>query len=195
MLERTFTIDINAPVQRVWDEITRRGIAHHAMFGTFLNGELRPGSPYSYRSRSGSHTFVLGQVLEVDPPRRLVHTFMFSMMEKDEPTLVVWELAPHEGGTRVTVTHSRFSGETATYRNVSTSWPKILALYKTIIETGAAPFSARFKNGLMMGLSFMLPKTARTEHAMRRVAAQPPNNPDPSSAPQAAQPLAAPPPG
>lgn len=165
MIERAFSIDIAAPVQRVWDEITKKGSPHHAMFGTYLHADLRPGAVMTYRNKKGTHTFVLGEVLEVDAPRRLVHTFRFSM-EKDEPTLVVWELTQRDSGTRVTVTHSRFQGETRTYKSVITSWPKILGLYKTIIETGNAPAGKRFGNAMMMAMCFMLPKSARTENAV-----------------------------
>lgn len=166
MIEKTFQIDIHAPVERVWAELFKTGIPHHAMFGTFLNGNLAAGETITYRNKAGTHTFVLGKVLEVDPPRRLVHTFRFSM-EKDEPTLVEWTLEPRGDSTRVIVNHSRFDGETRTYKAVATSWIKILALYKTIIETGKAPAGARFKNGMMMAMAFMLPKSARTENALK----------------------------
>lgn len=166
MIERVFSIDIKASVQRVWDEITRQGSPHHAMFGTYLHMELRPGAVFTYRNKGGTHTFVLGEVLEVAPPSRLVHTFRFSM-EKDAPTLVEWSLREKDGVTRVTVTHSRFEGETRTYKSVSTSWPAILALYKTIIETGRTPAGARLKNGMMMAMCFMLPAGARTENAVK----------------------------
>jgi len=167
MIEKVFTIDIDAAPQRVWDEITRTGVPHHPMFGTYLHTDLTPGSVMYYTDASGKHTFVLGEVLEVAPPLKLVHTFRFSM-EKDEPTLVEWQLAERTGGTRVTVTHSRFDGETRTYKSVSTSWVAILRLYKTTIETGKAPLGARFKNAMMMGMCFMLPASAKTENALKQ---------------------------
>lgn len=166
MIEKTFQIDIHAPIDRVWGELFKKGIPHHAMFGTYLNGNLLPGETITYRNKSGSHTFVLGKVLEVDPPTRLVHTFRFSM-EKDDATLVEWTLEPKGDSTRVIVNHSRFDGETRTYKSVETSWPAILALYKTIIETGKPPAGARMKNGLMMAMTFMLPKAAKTENALK----------------------------
>ena len=166
MIERAFSIEIKAGIQRVWDEITRKGAPHHAMFGTYLHGDLKPGSTMTYRDKSGKHTFVLGQVLEAEPPRRLVHTFRFSM-EKDAPTLVEWNLSEKNGVTTVSVTHSRFDGETRTYKAVSTSWPKILGLYKTIIETGKAPAGTRLSNGVMMAMSFALPRSASTEEALK----------------------------
>jgi uncharacterized protein YndB with AHSA1/START domain len=166
MIDKTFQIDIHAPIDRVWAELFRKGIPHHAMFGTYLHGNLEPGETITYRNKSGSHTFVLGKVLEVDPPKRLVHTFRFSC-GKDEPTLVEWKLEPRGESTRVIVNHSRFEGETKTYKSVATSWPAILALYKTIIETGKPPVGARIKNGLMMAMTFMMPKAARTDEALK----------------------------
>jgi len=165
MIERTFQIDIHAPIERVWAELFKHGVPHHAMFGTYLNGSLSPGETLTYRNRSGSHTFVLGKVLEVSAPSRLVHTFRFSM-EKDAPTLVEWTLETHGESTRVIVNHSRFDGETRTYQSVATSWPKILNLYKTQIETGQAPIAKRLGNAAMMAMTFMLPKAARTDNAL-----------------------------
>lgn len=167
MIDKVFQIDIAASIQRVWDELTRRGVPHHPMFGTYLHADLTPGSVMSYRDKSGAHTFVLGEVLELSPPTRLVHTFMFSM-EKDAPTLVEWELREVDGKTRVTVTHSRFEGETRTYKSVATSWPKILALYKSVIETGSVPLGTRALNGMMMSMTFMLPASAKTVAALAR---------------------------
>lgn len=165
MIDKIFHIDIHAPLDRVWGELTRQGVPHHPMFGTYLVGELRPGSVLTYRNRSGSHTFVLGKVLEVEPPHRLVHTFRFSMQD-DAPTLVEWNLSQTGQTTRVTVTHSRFEGETRTYKNVARSWPKILGLYKRLIETGQVPLGVRLRNGLMMSMTAMLPKGARTPNAL-----------------------------
>jgi uncharacterized protein YndB with AHSA1/START domain len=164
MLERAFSIDIQAAPQRVWDEITKQGGPCHPMFGTYLRGEMRPGERFSFESKDGKHTFVIGEVLEAQPPHRLVYTFRFSM-ESDPATLVVWELRESGGVTRVTVTHSRFPGETKTYKSVTSGWPRILALYKSQIEKGATPLGARLQNGMMSAMSFMLPKTARSEHA------------------------------
>lgn len=165
MIERVFEIDIAASAERVWEEITRRGVPHHAMFGTYLHADLTPGSVMTYRDKSGKRTFVLGEVLESQPPVRLVHTFRFAM-EKDAPTLVVWELIEKDGGTRVRVTHSRFEGETRTLKSVSKVWPRILGLYKRQIERGRAPLGTRMKNGMMMGMSFMLPAVTKTERAL-----------------------------
>lgn len=166
MIEKVFRVEINAPAGRVWEEITRGGGPNHPMFGTHVFGDFTVGSVLTYRTRNGKRTFVLGEVLEVERPRRLVHTFRFAM-EDDASTLVTWDLAERDGQTRVTVTHSRFTGETTTLRSIQGGWPRILSLYKAEIETGSVPFGARLRNTMMSLFAFMLPAKTRTEVAMR----------------------------
>ena len=47
-----------------------------------------------------------GEYLEIDPPRRLVFTWV-SPFTGGEPSVVTVELHPHEDGTRVVLTHER----------------------------------------------------------------------------------------
>jgi hypothetical protein len=109
----------------------------------------------------------------IDAPRRLVHTFVFPNLP-DAPTLVTWTLEPTATGTRVTVTHARFDGETKTYKAVFGSWPKILGLFKRVIETGDVGFGTKFQQGLMSAFCFILPKSLRTEVVEAELAKRPP---------------------
>jgi uncharacterized protein YndB with AHSA1/START domain len=172
MIEKVFTIDIAAPVERVWQEITRTNTRCRPMFGTMLLVKLEPGAPLRYRSMDGKFTFVAGEVVEVQAPTRLVHTFTFPNLP-DAPTLVAWELTATTTGTRVTVTHSRFDGETKTYKAVYGSWPKILGLFKQVIEKGDVGVGTRLQHGLMNAMSFVLPRSLRTEIVEAAIAQRP----------------------
>lgn len=173
MIEKTFAIDIAAPVERVWQEITRTGSRCRPMFGTVLVTDLRPGSAIRWRSQDGKFTFVAGEVVEVAAPRLLVHTFVFPNLP-DRATLVRWELSATAQGTRVVVTHSRFEGETQTWKSVVTSWVSILDLYRQEIETGDVGFGTKLKLALMGAMGFMLPKSLRTEVVEEKLAREPP---------------------
>jgi uncharacterized protein YndB with AHSA1/START domain len=193
MIEKVFSIDIAAPVARVWQEITRTNARCRPMFGTMLLVKLESGAPLRYRSMDGKHTFVAGEVVEVAAPTRLVHTlpsraddvarqrvcplgdvsheacfarlvttFVFPNLP-DAPTLVAWELTATASGTRVTVTHSRFEGETKTYKAVYGSWPKILGLFQQVIEKGDVGAGTKFQQGLMGAMAFVIPKSLRTD--------------------------------
>jgi uncharacterized protein YndB with AHSA1/START domain len=173
MIEKVFSVDVAAPIERVWQEVTRTGVRCRPMYGTVLSCDWKPGAPLRYRSTDGRHTFVAGEVVEVAPPRRLVHTFVFPNLP-DAPTLVVWELTPVAKGTRITVTHSRFEGETKTYRAVFKSWPKILGLFRDVIERGDVGRGVKLQHALMGAMGFMLPKSLRTEAVEARLAEHPP---------------------
>ena len=80
-----------------------------------------------------------GEVIEVDPPRKLVHTFraLWSPeLAAEKPHTVTWEITPMGDASRLVVTHSGFEGETATYRNVAGGMSVILSGLKTLLETG-----------------------------------------------------------
>jgi uncharacterized protein YndB with AHSA1/START domain len=172
MTEKVYTIDIAAPVERVWQEITRTNARCRPMYGTMLLVKLEPGAPLRHRSMDGRYTFVAGEVVEVSPPTRLVHTFVFPNLP-DAATLVTWELTAIPSGTRLTVTHSRFDGETKTYRAIDGGWPKILGLYKRVIETGDVGFGTKLQQGLMGAFCFILPKSLRTEVVEAAIAQRP----------------------
>ncbi|MFM9958725.1 MAG: SRPBCC domain-containing protein [Phycisphaerales bacterium] len=164
MLEKVYSINIHAPIRKVWDEITRAGSVCRPMYDTVMDGQFRAGSPYRYRSQSGKHVFTKGTILEIDPPRRMVQTFQFTNLD-EKPSLVTWTLeevpGPSGGGatmTRVTIVHSQFDGE-KTMKGVDGGWPTILGLYKSVCETGTIPLGKRVRAWMMSMMMIMIPKS------------------------------------
>lgn len=164
--DQVHAIAIQAPIENVWAEITRLQGIQKPMFNTVLEAEFKPGGRILYRSEDGKRVFIVGEVVDCQPPRRLVHTFRFTAMD-EQPTLVAWDLVEGPDGVRVTVEHTHFSNQTATHRSVLSSWPTILSNYKSVLERGDVPVGIRVKHALMQGFSFMLPSTTRTEAATR----------------------------
>ena len=169
MIEKAFSIDIDAPVAKVWEEITKTNGLHRAMFDTRLEVEMRPGGKMRYKTANGKAIPVWGEVIEVRKPNRFVHTFAFGGMD-DAPTTVTWDLAEIPTGCRVTVTHSGFPTETKTLKSVTTVWPAILGRYKSILETGKIPLGTRMQYAMMGAMSFMMPKAMRTENVEKYIA-------------------------
>ena len=134
-LEHVFRVTIRSSAQAVWDEITRCGVAQPAMFGMVLDAEFRPGGRMWYRDPESGEVQIRGEVLEVQPPRRLVHTFAFVSLA-EAPTRVTYELHDVIGGVELVVTHDRFAGPTQTYQKVSAGWPAILQGLRSLLETG-----------------------------------------------------------
>lgn len=76
-----------------------------------------------------------GTVLEVEPRRKLVHTFATAGVA-DAPSRVTWEIQPMGSVTLLTLTHDDFDGETPTYQSVARGWNVVVSGLKTLLETG-----------------------------------------------------------
>lgn len=162
------SIHIGVPPERVWEEITRTGRVQRALYNTVLECELTPGSRLRFYSPDRKRVFIVGEVVEVDPPRRFSHTYRFTTWKGGGPTLVTWELEEESGGTRVTVTHTGWTPEHGKAPEKSAAgWKEILGLLKQELETGDIPVRTKIMYRMMGWLSFMLPKTTRTEYVDR----------------------------
>ena len=160
-LQHAFEIRIRGSIQAVWDEITKRGAVQRPLMDTVLECDLKPGSPFRYTSPNGKYAMVSGKILEIEPPRRLVHTYQFSHLQ-DPPSRIVWELEQVGEEVRVTLLHDDFTGETQTYKMVKGGWAQILANLKSWIETGNIPLGARFQYAIFrVMMPFVLPKQCR----------------------------------
>ncbi|WP_310618613.1 SRPBCC family protein [Flexibacterium corallicola] len=99
------SIFFEAPREIVWSFLTDKdklGEWYHP-----AEENLSSGASYSlYRVDENDRRVPLiwGQVLEMDPPHRLVTTFIVEPLKHNETT-VIWELEEVAGGTRLLLTH------------------------------------------------------------------------------------------
>jgi uncharacterized protein YndB with AHSA1/START domain len=165
VIEHMVSIDIRAPVDRVWSEITKTGEVQRPLYNTILDSDLKPGSPVKYLSPDRKRIFVIGRVIDVDPPTMLRHTYMFT--SKDEPpTLVTWNLESIDDGCRVTVTHTGWTEEHKAPEKSAGGWREILGLLKAEVETGAIPLKTRVMYSMMNRMMWMMPKTTMAPNAV-----------------------------
>jgi len=167
MAPYVMSIDIHVPIQAVWDEITKTGSIQRPLYNSVLDVTLEPGSRLRYYSPDRQRVFVVGEVLEVDPPRKFSHTYHFMMNGVEPPTTVTWELAEIPGGTRVTVTHAGFTSAHKGAGKQQAGWQEILGLLKAELETGTIPLRMRFVYALMGKMTWMLPKSTKVEEVER----------------------------
>ena len=162
--ERTISIFIDAPIERVWDEITKTGSVQRALYNTTMIGDLTPGSRLRFTSANRKRVFVVGEVIEVTPPTRFVHTYIMTM-QQDPVTTIAWELETEGNGCRVTLTHSGWTDAHTTEDKTITAWNEILGLLKSEVETGSLPMKTRITYRMMNLFSFALPKRTTSDHA------------------------------
>ena len=134
---QVYRIVIRTTPEQLWEAIVSPGFT-----ARYFHGARITITPDHYRS-FGPDGAVWGdaQVMEWDPPRRLVHGWrsLYSEELREEPeSTVTWEIEPQEGGVcLLTATHSGLERSPRTARGVSgAGWMGVLSGLKTLLETG-----------------------------------------------------------
>jgi uncharacterized protein YndB with AHSA1/START domain len=131
---QVYSVFIRATPEQVWDAITKAEFTQQYFFGARI--EVREGRRFS----AVGETEWDEEVLESDPPRRLVHGWTSAYDPEtaaEEPSRVTWEIEPQDGGvTKLTVVHDQLEGAPKTAENVAGGWMYVLSGLKTLLETG-----------------------------------------------------------
>lgn len=149
---------IHAPIEVIWNEITKVGIPQKPIFDTVLECDFKPGSKLKYYSADRKRVFVVGEVIEYAPPTLFRHSYWFTTWKTPKKTVVTWRIRECGDYCEVLIEHSGWSKEHSEYQSTQRGWQKILALLKELVETGRISFSARISNLMMNRLAFLLPK-------------------------------------
>jgi uncharacterized protein YndB with AHSA1/START domain len=136
-MEKVFEIYIKTTPERLWQAITDPEIRSKYNFGAAVRSDWAPGSRLEMGSANAPGLLGEGEVLEVDPPRRLVHSMvaLWSDEAKSEGTSrVTWEIEPVGDSCRLTLTHDQLRDGASP--EIYGGWPMILSGLKTWLETG-----------------------------------------------------------
>lgn len=140
-------IEIAAPPARVFQALTdpaqlKRWFSDPACPVKFWEMDARPGGRYRYATEKSSVMVnqvsefeCSGEILEYDPPRTLVYTWIANW--HDDParrTVVRWELKPSSTGTHVKVTHSGLAHLPTARQDYTGGWPGVLDMLKKFAE-------------------------------------------------------------
>jgi len=142
-------VDIAAPPERVFQAITdpaqaRQWCNHPAFDIKLWEMDARHGGKWRFISRETGSTPNAynvsefdhhGEILEIDPPRLLVYTWLTNF--HDDPkreTVVRWELMPIATGTRLKLTHSGLAQEPKARKDYASGWPGMLQMIKNHSE-------------------------------------------------------------
>ena len=136
--KQVYEIFIRTTPERLWQALTDGALSRQYYFNTQVRSDLETGKPFQYFGDDGT-MHLDGEILEIDPPRRLVTTFsaLWSPeMAADPPSRITYEIEPMGATCKLTMIHDGFESETATYREVAGGWSLILSGLKTLLETG-----------------------------------------------------------
>jgi uncharacterized protein YndB with AHSA1/START domain len=158
---QTYRVYIRATPQAVWDALTRPEWTVKYGYAPLVEYDLKRGGTYLARPNDGmkamgiTGVIVDGEVIEANPPCRLVQTWRMLMepsLAAEGFTRLTHEIEPVRGGvTRLTLTHdltgapnvaSLVAGEHES-NGAGGGWNEVLSGLKTLLETGAQlPFQS-----------------------------------------------------
>jgi uncharacterized protein YndB with AHSA1/START domain len=148
-----YKIYIQATPQAIWGAITqsagtqRYGYKGGVEYGLRPGGTFKAFAPKEMIPMGVPEVMTDGEVIEVDPPRKLVQTYRFLFspeLKKEGFTRITWEIADTgEGFSLLTLTHQLDGAPTmaamvaADFSVQGTGgWSWILSDMKSVLETG-----------------------------------------------------------
>ena len=137
-MEKIYEIYIRTTPERLWEAITDPDIRSKFTFGAGVVSDWKVGSRLEMGVAGAGIELGEGEVLEVDPPRRLVHTMtaLWSDDVKSEgASRVTWEINPvGDDSCQLILTHDEL--REGANEELYGGWPMILSGLKTWLETG-----------------------------------------------------------
>ena len=138
-MEKVYEIYIRTTPERLWEAITDPETRGKFQFGIRIDSDWSVGSPLTLTHASAPDTLGDGEVLEFDPPHKLVHTMraLWGDDVKAEGTSrVTWEINQIDDTESccLVVTHDQL--REGANSQVYGGWPMILSGLKTWLETG-----------------------------------------------------------
>jgi uncharacterized protein YndB with AHSA1/START domain len=136
-MEKIYEIYSRTTPERLWEAIVDPEIRAKYNFGAGVVSEWKVGSPLQMGVAGPGQLLGEGEVLKVDPPRRLVHTMVALWGEdvkSEGASRVTWEIAPVGDSCHLIVTHDQL--REGANDQLYGGWPMILSGLKTWLETG-----------------------------------------------------------
>jgi uncharacterized protein YndB with AHSA1/START domain len=135
---------IRTTPEKLWSALTSPEFTKKYWFGTHQETDWKIGSPWRLIFSDGRIADA-GEIVEVDPPRRLVLRWRNEFkpeLKSEGYSRCTIELEPVGAAVKLTITHVMEHPESKFIEAVSGGWPRILSSLKSLIETGEVLLTA-----------------------------------------------------
>ena len=130
---------IRTTPEKLWSALTEPEFMKQYWFGMHCESGWTAGSPWKLVSSSGE-IFDAGEIVEADPPRRLVIRWAHQHrpeLKAEGDSLCTMELEPSGSAVKLSITHTVEREGSKLVEAVSGGWPKVLSNLKSLLETGS----------------------------------------------------------
>ncbi len=151
---QVYRVYIKATPEAIWDAITKPEWTERYGYGGSADYDLRPGGAFKVHASeeflaAGAREVVVdGEIVEADPPRKLVQTWRMVMdegMSAEGFTRLTYEISEGQAGvSKLTLTHELGTAEKLAVlvsggsedTGAGGGWSWVLSDLKTLLETG-----------------------------------------------------------
>ncbi len=138
--EFVYVTYIRTTPEKLWRALTEPEFTRKFWVGTAQDCNWKAGAEWRLMAPDG-RVADAGEVVEIDPPRRLVLTWqnhLFAELTAEGFSRMTYDLEPMGSSVKLTVTHTIDRKDSKLVKAVSSGWPNILASLKSLLETGEA---------------------------------------------------------
>lgn len=131
-----YVIYIASTPEKVFAALTDTDMSRRYWDGNQVESDWKVGSPFKLK-RAGRDV-VVGAVLEVDAPHRLVYSFhsQHDGLDREPPSRVTFTIERQKDQVRLIVTHDGFEPGSKALDAISRGWPLVLSSLKSFLEAG-----------------------------------------------------------
>lgn len=130
---------IRTTPEKVFEAITKPEMARRYWGHDNVSEDWQPGSEWQHIRTDEARTIdLVGEVLESDPPKRLVISWA-NESQKDDPdqySRVTFDIEPQGDVVKLTVAHDELQPGSGMLNGISKGWPHVLSSMKSFLETG-----------------------------------------------------------
>jgi uncharacterized protein YndB with AHSA1/START domain len=129
---------IRTTPEKLWKALTDPEFTRRFWSETWQDSQWNPRTPWKLMTPDG-RVADSGEILEIDPPRRLVLTWRHELqpeMREEGYSKLTYEIEKKSESVKLTVIHEMERPGSKLIEAVSGGWPMILASLKSLLETG-----------------------------------------------------------
>jgi len=162
--KQIYRVVIAAPIDAVWSELINQKSPRPFFWnGRWDTKHMSAGNRYRIASNNDTVVAVIGDILEMDPPYKLVTTFQLTSLP-DPASMVTYTLKEVEGGTEFQLITENIVAGSKSEKSMASGAKFIVENFKAYMETGKVTLGARIMNAMYGLMAPMIPKSMRAEN-------------------------------
>ncbi len=162
--KQIYKVIINAPIETVWSELIKTTSPRPFFWNSSWDAPaMKPGRPFRMLSADKRAVGVVGEFLEMDPPRLLSHSFRLTSLD-DPPSKVTYTLKETNDGVEFCLITENIVVGSKSEKSMDAGAKFIVENFKAFVETGKATMGARMQNAMFALMGPMTPKALRAEN-------------------------------